>query len=285
MGLLYASELRDPSEWVLQNAQCILDSVKQAGGWMTLFPLGPPMWLHKIRNYFNVEPTTLRLLDKGETDRWMALIRTHGKLNAFIKGPRTLSGHVYCDSNVVVWYQMGPGGTIYHWGRKVVIDWAEAAYAHQVRGQSGIPVFKLVCPDGTGGSKETIIKNPKIHKVPVRTSQGDYFEMQRGTKIGETNEVNLVKTNIVTDEHHQGSYNFAETAVVGLKAHEKYDVDMHKKDEIYFDPPDRFAPLADRLFTEYVLIAAGANTKKTSTDVSRDFDEPPRRRKPHSVSI
>ena len=280
MGLLYASELKDPGEWVNQNAQDILDSVKKAGGWKTLFPTGVPMWLHKIRNYFNVEPTTLRLVDRGVAVHWMSEVRKYGQLNAFIKGPRTLSGHVYFDEEVEVWYQMGAGGTIYHWGRDVIgwLDWAEAGYAHMVRTQAGIPVFKLVCPDGTGGSKETIIKNPKIHKVPVSTSQGDHFEMQRGSQLGETNVVNMVKPRIITDEHHQGSYNFAETSVLGLGTHEKYDVKTHHKDPVYVDPPDRFAPLKSRVFKEYVLASAGAKTKMSS-----DFDEPPMRRQPHSV--
>ena len=192
-----------------------------------------------------------------------------------------MSGHVYFDEEVEVWYQMGAGGTIYHWGRDVIgwLDWAEAGVAHFIRGQSGIPIFKLICPDGTGGSKETIIKNPKIHKTPVSTSQGDYYEMQRGTKIGEVNQLNMVKPSIVTDGHNQGSYNFAETAVHGLKSHEKYDVETHHKDPVYVDPPDRFAPLKTRIFQEWALAKAGAKTKMAS-----DFDEPPMRRMPHAVS-
>lgn len=281
MGLLYASELKDPNEWVGQNAEDILRSVRNAGGWKTLFPNDIPMWLHKIRNYFNVEPATLRLVDQGTTSHWMAEVRKYGQLNAFIKGPRTLSGHVYFDEEVEVWYQMGAGGTIYHWGRDVIgwLDWAEAGTAHFLRGQTGIPIFKLVCPDGTGGSKETIIKNPKLDKVAVSTSQGNYFEMQRRSKIAETNEVTMVKPRIITNAHHQGSYNFAETAVHGLKNHEKYDVETHHKDPVYVDPPDRFAPLKSRIFQEWVLAKAGAKTKMAS-----DFDEPTMHRSPYGVS-
>lgn len=281
MDLLYASELKDPNDWVGQNAQNILDSVKQAGGWKKLFPNDLPMWLHKTRNYFNVEPVTLRLVDKSVTNYWMAEVRKHGQLNAFIKGPRTLSNDVYFDEEVEVWYQMGAGGTIYHWGRDVIgwLDWAEAGYAHFIRGQTGIPVFKLVCPDGTGGSKETIIKNPKVKKVKVVAPQGVAYEMQGLSRIGETNQVNNVKPDVVTDGHHQGSYNFSETAVNGLKSHEKYDVETHHKDPVYVDPPDRFAPLKSRIFHEWVLAKAGAKTKMSS-----DFDEPPMVRRPHAVS-
>lgn len=273
MGLLYASELQDSREWVFQNAQDILDSVKNAGGWAKIFPKGVPKWLHKLRNYFNVEPKTLRLVDRSVTNHWMQDIRSFGKLSAFIKGPRTLSGDVYFDEEVEVWYQMGPGGTIYHWGRDVVVDWAEAAYAHSVRGQTGIPIFKLICPDGTGGSKETIITNPKINKVRVVGPQGVLDQMQGSSKIGATNDQILVINRVVTHMHHQGSYNFAETSVMGLKTHEKYDVNTHKKDPVYIDPPNRFEPLNKRIFNEFVINRAGGQTKKEKRDIKRDFEE------------
>ena len=67
---------------------------------------------------------------------------------------------------------------------------------------------------------------------------------------------------IDTSMKYQGSYNFAETAVLGLPAHEKYDVHPHHKDAVYIDPPDRFEPLADRFFFDYVLKRAGADIKK-----------------------
>ncbi len=50
--------------------------------------------------------------------------------------------------------------------------------------------------------------------------------------------------------------NFAETAVEGRDEHTKRDVDPHKKDRVYIDPPDRFAPLKDRIFNEREIVAA-----------------------------
>jgi hypothetical protein len=121
-----------------------------------------------------------------------------------------------------------------------VIDWAEAAYTEKIRGQKGTPVFKLICPDGTGGSKETIVRNT-------------YSQ----SKIGETNKAKLVFDKVVVIMKHQGSYNFAETSVKGLETHEKYDVHTHKKDPNYIDPPDRFDPLSKRIFTATVITSAG----------------------------
>lgn len=288
MGLLYASELREPSEWVRQNAQNILDSVIKAGGWKKVFPDKLPRWLHKLRNYFNVEPTSLRLMDKAVTERWMTEIRKHGHLNSFV-GRRTLSGHVYFDEEIEVWYQMGPGGSIYHWGDPVRFPKIEAAHTHAFRGQTGIPIFKLISPDGTGGSRETIVSNPMVHrqKVDFGPNTPPMYIMVGRPHIGEVNQTVAVKARLITRIEHQGSYNFAETSVRGLDQHEKYDVETHKKDSVYIDPPDRFAPLSKRIFTDALLRKAGANTKSTKrdmNDISLDFDEPPMRRSPYGVS-
>jgi len=244
MGLLYASELTDSSEWVLQNAQDILDSVKKAGGWAKIFPKGVPSWLHKLRNYFNTEPKSLRLVDKSVTDHWWHDIRSHGKMDSFV-GKRALTGQVYFDEEIEVWYQMTAGGTIYHWGKDVKHPKLEAAYTQKIRGQEGTPVFKFVCPDGTGGSKETIIRNSYSR-----------------TTLGETNKGQLVVSRIVKEMKYQGSYNFSETAVMGLDEHEKRDVHPHHKDPVYIDPPDRFEPLSKRIFNEFVIVAAGGTAPK-----------------------
>lgn len=273
MGQLYASELKDSSEWVLQNPQDILDSVNKAGGWAKIFPKGVPMWLHKLRNYFNVEPKSLRLVDKSVTDHWMKQVRAHGKIDGIIT-KYALTGDVYFDEEVEVWYQMGAGGTIYHWGRDIIWEKADAVHTQLFRGQTRIPIFKLVCPDGTGGSKETIITNPKINKVRVVGPQGVLNEMQGAARIGETNVEVLVRGRVVTYMEHQGSYNFSETSVVGLDEHRKNDIDPHHKDANYIDPPDRFAPLKDRIFNEFVIVAAGGTApKKEKRDPNRDFTE------------
>jgi hypothetical protein len=268
MGLLYASELIDSSEWVDQNAQYILDSVKNAGGWRKVFPKGPPKWLHKLRNYFNVEPKCLRLVDKHPTDHAMRLIRSHGHIDGLIS-QFALTGDVYFDEEVETWYQMGPGGTIYHWGGHPTFAPLDAFHTQFFRGQEGIPVFKLICPDGTEGSKETIITNPKVRRVFVGTSVfGMEYEMQGAAKIGATNKNVLVIDRVDTKMETQGSYNFAETSVVGLDCHEKYDVDTHKKDPVYIDPPDRFEPLKDRFFFDYVILRAGGSLPKKSAPKS-----------------
>ncbi len=285
MGMLYPGELRDPHEWVGQNAQNILKSVENWNGWANVFKQGVPMWLHKLRNYFNIEPKFLRLLNKPLTDQWMRKIRLNGQLNDFV-GERTLSGHVYSDEKSRVWYQMGPGGSIYHWGDDVENPRLEAAFTHTFRGQTGIPIFKLICPDGTGGSNETIVSQEMTLQRSADAMSSRQV-MKGQSKIGEVDQTVPVEGRLITYMKHQGSYNFAETAVVGLDEHKKNDVHTHEKDPIYIDPPSRFAELKTRIFTEAILRGAGANTKSTMRnmkDIRLDFDEPPMRRSPHGVS-
>ena len=269
MGILYASELQDPAEWVDQNAQDILDSVKKAGGWKKVFPKGVPSWLHKIRNYFNVEPKTLRLVDKKPTDHAMREIRAHGQIGGLIT-QFALTGDVYFDEEAETWYQMGAGGTIYHWGGGVTWEPIDAFSTQFLRGQARIPIFKLICPDGTGGSKETIISNPKVRVVQVLAAHGVVNQRQGGTRIGATNKAVLVLDRVETKMEYQGSYNFAETSVVGLDKHKKNDVNPHHHDAVYIDPPDRFEPLKDRFFFDYVIARAGGETKKAKIGTYQD---------------
>jgi hypothetical protein len=285
MGLLYKSEIPDSTAWVGQNAQDILDSVKNAGGWAKVFPKKVPDWLHKLRNYFNVEPKCLRLVDKNLTAHWMQEIRSHGQMDKFPITPGriatrfSLSDDVYFDEEVEVWYQMSAGGSIYHWGDKPGIfghlSGLDAVHTAVFRRQTGIPVFKLICPDGTGGSKETIITNPVLRVTRELGGQGVYDKKHRVSRIGSVNKVEIVIDRVVTNVEHQGSYNFAETSVKGLGKHETYDVEPHKDDDVYIDPPDRFAPLKNRIFNEFILHVAGAETKKKPATYADDVRENP----------
>ncbi len=197
MGRIYPSELPNSWEWVNQNAQDILQSVRDANGWAKIFPKKVPMWLHKLRNYFNIEPKSLRLVDKTPTDHAMHDIRSHGKMDSFI-GKRALTGQVYFDEDAETWYQMSAGGTIYHWGKEVTHPKLEAVYTEKIRGQAGTPVFKFVCPDGTGGSKETIVRNSYSRKT-----------------LGEVNKGQLVISRIEKNMKYQGSYNSTSYGIAG----------------------------------------------------------------------
>ncbi len=246
------------NEWLKKSPEDILKAVKNYG-WAKVFEKGLPRWAHRVRNYFNREPRFLMRLDKKESEISLKIldyttnIKNEGRLDEFIRS-RALSGDIYTDeTKIIKWFQMSPGGTIFHF--KDVTNKTMEAIAQDRLGQSNTPIFKLISPDGTGGSCETIIKNLVQARGTVQQiarSLGPLTQLSnsgnRDSNIGLANAVAPVAHLIITLPKFQGSYNYAETASRGIAAHNKFDVDTHKKDEHYVNPPDRFSPLSSRGF-------------------------------------
>ena len=164
------NELRDYKNWVSKTPKLILDTVRQTGGWSNVFPDGLPLWAHRIRNYLNREPIGLMLLDQTQCERYINRIQKglralkYDSVKAEVAERFGLSGDVYKDNLGWIWYQMSPGSTIYHWGSHPKNPAMEAAW-QTFKGQENVPVFKLVAPDGTGGSRETILYNRQMRSV------------------------------------------------------------------------------------------------------------------------
>lgn len=258
------NKLQNYSEWIGKTPEDVIGAVKAVpGGWKTVFPKALPIFAHQVRNFFNVEPTHLTLLPRDDGNKYIKEVRKRFEDWGFVdtvKGILALSGDVYRDQSNRTWYQMSAGGTIYHWGGEPTWDIVDAAVSNYVRKQDGVPVFKLISPDGTGGSAETIIKNP-----------------MRFT-IGAPNEEVYVRDRVVPNYHHQGSYNFAETVEAGLPAHEKHDVDPHKKwPQEYINPADRFSLLMSRRFQERIRgrpVGYEKGLEPFEFDSRREYDGP-----------
>jgi hypothetical protein len=221
------------------------------GGWQRVFPRRVPLWANKVRNYFNATPKWLRRFDEALSAEWLSKAQKYIRLekrNTGGKAPTihpaepgiheladlyavmlALSGDVYIGDSNRIWYQMSPGGTIYHYGKEPTLPAAEAAWATAIT-QNFCPVFKLVSPDGTGGSQECCIKNPVIGRVLVG---GTIWADLRGSYIEDGD----VSNRIVTDPVLQGSYNYSETVEVGLAAHELRDVKPHSSDPSFYSNP------------------------------------------------
>lgn len=280
-----ASRLDDYATWVDQTPFAVRTAVLSAGGWQAVFARRPrlPLWAHRIRNYFNAEPLWLLRLTEKEGDALIGRLGAGIKLrnvhlrNRFLKThpafrdidwvkklpdpPKNLpnqgifddigekfalSDDVYRDNNGAHWFQMSPGGTIYHWGSEPWWPGFEAFI--QMGKQPLLPVFKLIAPDGTGGSGETIIRNPQ--KYDLRLPMGQKVKIGRPW-IGNVHLPEWVADQIVEDAWHRGSYNYAETTEVGLPQHERFDVDphtRHKKVPRVYVNPDRRQPLYARRF-------------------------------------
>jgi hypothetical protein len=275
------NDLRNYRKWIGVSAQQIYLSVLAAGGWKNVFPTNLPRWASKVRNYFNVVPTTLEQVPEDvarralkQVQRFAFLLECHetqtfnkyhrnyrpnarGELDpppfrvpancpakassevvhtgmvGSIATKNALAGVVYQDETKRLWYQMAAGSTIYHYGRTPRVPTAEAIYVDKIKGQNDTPVFKLISPDNTGGSLEFILKNSGAETVgPVKQ------------------QVNITKR-VVCDPAYQGSYNYSETAQVGIGAHQLRDVRTHVAGKFFYvNPANPFAVLQSRRFPE-----------------------------------
>jgi hypothetical protein len=241
------------NEWLKRSPGDVLKAVRDIpGGWKTIFSQGLPLWAHRVRNFFNLEPITLTRLSDGSAGPLMKGMHIQMRKNA--NGMKeevmrffTLSGDVYRDNFNRIWYQMGPGAAIYHYGSDPMVPEIESPLV-QIKGQSYTPVFKLISPDRTGGSCETIIQNPMV----FRFHWWGVEPIPRGeSNIGEEDVPEYVSNYIIQDPWKQGSYNYSETAEVGNPTHEENDVKPHKKHKfmgVYINPFSRHALLSGRRF-------------------------------------
>jgi hypothetical protein len=241
--MLTLSQLQHYDNWVDQTADDVLRSAIAAGGWAKVFPkqIDPkrpprsvafPHWASRIRNYFNITPGKLKRLALMEGDKaWRA-----SGLSSF-----GFTNVAYIDEKGRHWFQMQASATIYHydgsdgWGRWKL---SEAL----VLGQEDTPVFKLISPDGSGGSREVCIHNPNTD-VPGTIGKSEVGPIGRWISI---------RTKAVINEMEQGSYNYSETGIVGLSAHNYRDVDPHKAKAKfgYYKNPSRYSALSARVFAK-----------------------------------
>jgi hypothetical protein len=242
--------LKDYRNWIHQTAAEVLRSVKSKGGWDIVFPRSKPFprWASKVRNFFNETPLTLKRLNEAQSKKWRA--KEH-KYDGQIKEYLALSPHVYEDGSGHHWFQMSAAAAIYHYGEQPEHPTADAIGVTAKTGvvltaQNYVPVFKLVSPDGTGGSRECIIDNPKV--LPV-WAQGLLTRNVGKSSIGEVDEWVNVHGRIVDDPVLQGSYNYSETIARGFDAHKLRDMDPHNAHHMfYLNPGSRYSSLTMRRF-------------------------------------
>jgi hypothetical protein len=246
------SELGDYRNWEGKMAEAILNSVKSYGGWRSVFMTEMPRLISRFRNFFNVFPRQLKRLtpnlgsahatnaqaagckDSIAGDVGRALnIHLHPTAKVCANN-LALSGDAYVDEHNRLWLVTSPGGAVLHYGDKPTWDLARS-YGATLVGQENIPVFKLVSPDGTGGSMECIVRN-----------------VNRQSTIGPIGVWTDVSAHIVTDPVQLGSYNYSETAVVGFNNHKMRDMDSDPGEAKFFiNPGNLFSSLAQRVFPAY----------------------------------
>ena len=258
-------ELRDYKNWVGKRPEFVLKSAIQVGGWTKVFPAAYFetkyfLWAHRVRNFFNEVPSALmRVRPNSSVWQWASRFLSSQDIEiaktVFVvmntPDPRDFESkikeavaldwrYVYRDTYGRHWIQMAPGGTVYHWNSNgTAHPNAQTAIRASVIGQQNIPVFKLVSPDGSGGSYEAIIRNEG------NLTLSDYDEWFQ-----------VLERKLVTNIEHFGSYNYSETAVVGDEEHVRRDVKPHEADPLgyifptpgqVFPATHRGKPIADQL--------------------------------------
>jgi hypothetical protein len=253
--VLSLEQLRDYNNWIGVTAQTMLDSAIAAGGWGKVFPDSSivaikrldidyrfPYWAHRVRNYFNDVPGQLKRLPK-----WEAYVKARNALREWsIQGALELTDYyAYQDPAGRTWFQTTPGATVYHYRGEA--GFGKAFWATH-DGQAQVPVFKLLSPDGSGGSCELIVHNPPRRQIKIPMWDKTYVE--RRWTLGEEGKWIPIGHLLVTDVRYTGSYNYSETFEVGYDAHVVRDVKPHERwPKHYLEPPN--LPLNKRKFPKF----------------------------------
>jgi hypothetical protein len=230
--MLTRSQLLEYKYWVGKSPVEVRASVIKEGGWHSLFPLNQdiPVWLHRMRNFFNQTP--------GKLMRLGGAFRPKG-YRKFIT-PFSLTGDAYLDPDGLMWYQMSTTATPYHYpGEVTTAKKIDAA----TKLQAFIPIFKLISPDDTGGSLELIVHNWRSRYLP-----GTNMEWGENT-LGKANEWTDITYRTEFTRAYEGSYNFAETVMRGYGEHKHRDVEPHEKyGGFYVTPVHPWTKIGDRRF-------------------------------------
>ncbi len=253
MAIKVKRDLLNYSRWKDETPKFILDKVKNFGGWKAVFQNGIPQDINRVRNYFNVLPKKLTYLGTGNSigpyiffPNGMKLKQNGGVFDLI--GRMSLTGDYYKDDQTPAryWFQYTTGGTGFH-QKGGGTSWY-GAVKEQAIPQRLQPIFKLIHPDGTGGSSEVIVKN--FQRGVWKGGKSTFGK--KGISVPLIG--NKIVSRIVTDKELQGSYNFSDAFVQSNRDHTIRDVIPHqKKKKPYIDPPNQHLPLADtsRKFPEY----------------------------------
>lgn len=240
-------ELLEYETWIGKSAGDVLHVIKERGGWSKAYPKGSefPMWLSRVRNFFNECPNTVMLLDLIEAASYKIRIPwgEYGPLSAVVA--------VYRDESGRHWFQTPPAGTIYH--SKGDPNNTKAAQ-NTLGGQHVTETFKLLKFDGTGGSSELILLNQAAWIA--HNSGGGFFArlVQRsvagGGKAFFTNggRPANVRGSIVQDERFAASYNFGDFYYSSEATHKRLDVDTHSIEKNFYVKVNQRLGLGQRFF-------------------------------------
>lgn len=275
-------QLKNYRNWIGASAQEVYLSVLGAGGWKNVFPNRLPRWASKVRNYFNVVPTSLERLEDDvakrvskQVQRFKFLLECHevqtfnryhrdyrpnqrGELNpppfrVPAGCPATASREVMhtglADS---VATKSALSGPVYKDdSNRLWYQMAAGSTIYHYGRTPRVPTVEAIYVDKIKGQDDT-----PVFKLISPDNTGGSLEViiennQGQEVIGAAKQKVSVRKNIVRDPAYQGSYNYSETVQVGLAAHEMRDVRPHVAGSFFYvNPTDPFSALASRRFPE-----------------------------------
>ena len=216
---LTLKQLQDYSQWIGKNPETIRTAVKKAGGWRKVFPASVelPVWASRVRNYLNVVPVQLKLLNEKAAEI--------AHKSAGVSSGMVFQSDVYEDKTGRHWFLMTQMGSAYHWKSSKWDNPYFKGAAGALSSARTMPVFKLVAFDGTGGSHEICVRNPQ-NKV----EKGIFWDSKHGDPtIGPAGKFVAIRGRLVTADAYQGTYNYADTAKTSSGEHTALDVTPHRK--------------------------------------------------------
>ena len=86
--MLDLKALGNYGKWVEETPWEVYSSVIAVGGWQHVFPGALPRWASRVRQYFNLTPMTLKLLDHEESSGYLKKAQTALPASARAKARR-----------------------------------------------------------------------------------------------------------------------------------------------------------------------------------------------------
>jgi hypothetical protein len=283
------AELQNYKFWIGKTPHEVFFAAKMNGGWKNVFPMHVPVWASKVRNYFNVLPTTLKrlpdvnaraLLDRpqflpflvrAKNDYWANRTYQDYKPKPWGYDPPPFKPHPQAPAKIP--------DRIMKMSQKESIAQEQALSGDVYLDNLNRPWFQMgpgatiyhwgdhpESPAGEAAYQSVIMgqDDTPVFKLISPDDTGGSNEViifnaeirdgkynNRSKVIGEVNKPIIVKDAIETDPLLQGSYNYAETATQGLAEHEKRDVRPHVHSSFFYvNPTDPFSALAARAFPD-----------------------------------
>ena len=275
------NDLRNYRNWVGLSARVLHEEVIRVGGWTFVFPTKVPRWASRVRNFFNVTPSTLTRLP-AEAEKRIAAAAQRFKFelecqenqyyNRYDKAARRPdpAGRVSLAYKVSAHCPAKPSQAVLDTGRLDRIAINRALHGAVYKDEAGRLWFQMSAGSTIyhyGGAPfvapaDAVVVNEikgqndtPVFKMISLDGTGGSCEViikNRGSDTLVPAGVTIHVRNLVeTHEVYQGSYNFSETIQMGLAAHQLRDVKPHVGAwDFYVNPAHRYWTLDQRTFPD-----------------------------------